>query len=172
MRLKRTMPPKGTKWFSVDYDGTTYRQVYRLDPRLLIPGIMLTLLTVPLVVWTWPVLTPLLIAGLGLLLIVLAVMTRHVLVVSPHGYRLRWSIGPVGWTTVADSNEVEPFVKRGSKGTYAVLLRRGWRTLHPWIEAGSRREGEAWCAFFRSVSAGKPATVPDSDAAWPLIEDR
>jgi energy-coupling factor transporter transmembrane protein EcfT len=159
------------KCFSQEYDGVSYRQIYRLDPRLLIPGTMLILLSVPLLIWTWPIVTPLAITVIGVALAACAFLKRHYFSVSPNEYVVSWSIGPIGWTTTAGADEIEPILAGGRRGTYSVLLRRGLRTLDPLIHTGSRREGKAWCKFLKQVSAGESAIMPDEDTAWPFQDE-
>ena len=120
MNHRSAKPLRRTPLFSQEYDGTTYRQVYRLDLRLLIPGVILTVISVPLLFWTWPIVSPVAVIAIGLALAVCAFFKRHRFSVSPDGYTLSWSIGPIVWTTTADSDEVEPILAGGRHGTYII----------------------------------------------------
>jgi hypothetical protein len=153
------------RFFDASYDGTMYRHTYRLDPRLLIGGIMIALISPPLLWLTWPAPTTWIVPVLSAVLIGIAFLSRRRFTASPREFSLSWSFGPLGWATRLAAGEVEPFVSRGRRDTYRVLLRGGRTTLDPWIEAGDRAEADAWASFLRDVSGGIPARLPDDAAA-------
>jgi hypothetical protein len=142
------------------YDGVTFRQVYRLDVRLLVPGIMLIMVSIPLVIWTWPILQPLLVTGIGGLLVALAFAKRMTLEVSPAGYVSSWSIGPVGWTMRGAADEVRPYASRGRHGVYSIWLKWGLRSIETFIRAQTHQQAQQWCVFLCNVSRGEPAQIP------------
>jgi hypothetical protein len=156
------------RFFNATYDGTEYRQEYRIDPRMLIPGILVTVISIPLLALTWPQPMTFAVAGIGLALAGLSFAKRNRFSVSKQGYHFSWSIGPIGWTVNADSDDVTAVLSRGGHGTYCITLRYGWRRFDPLIETASRREAEAWLEFLRCVSHGIPAAVPSKDIARPL----
>jgi energy-coupling factor transporter transmembrane protein EcfT len=146
-------------FFESSYDGVTYRQTHRLDPRLFILGIVLTVLSVPLILWTWPALTTFGVTAIGVALVSAGFVKRHHFSVSPEGYFISWSVGPAHWSTKAAPDEVTPMLSSG-RAPYTVLLRCGWQTLDPLIEVACKREGEAWLAFLLEVSSGVPSAIP------------
>jgi hypothetical protein len=158
------------RFFEASYDGATYTHTYRLDPRPLIGGIMLALISPPLLWLTWPVATTWAIPALGAAMIGLAFCSRRRFTASAQEFALSRSIGPWSWTTRWNAREVEPVYSRGRRDTYRVLLRRSRRTFDPWIEAGGRAEAEAWVNFLRDVSRGAASRLPESQAAWPFRE--
>ena len=153
---------RNSHFFQTFFDGTTYRQVYRLDPRLLIPGLMVTAVSVPLMIVTWPVRLAWLIPALGLALTGAAFLKRHELEVTPSGYRIRWSLGPFGWTSRISPDEAIFTLVGGGDGHYSVLICRGTRTFEPLVYAAKRCEAEQWINFLRRVAAGQPAEPPQS----------
>lgn len=161
---------KAPRSFAAEYDGTVYQQEYRIDPRMLVPGIMLAVSSLPLIVLTWPMPAAFAVTGIGIVLGLLGFAKRLRVVVSPQGYSISWSLPPFGRTCRFTPDEAEPILVSGRHGTYRVLLRTNRRQFELLIEAGSRREGDAWIEFLRCVSHGAPATIPSADAAWPLTE--
>jgi hypothetical protein len=157
-------------FFEAEYDGTTYRQEFRLDPRMLVPGIMLAVFSLPLIVLTWPMPAAFAVTGIGIVLAALSFAKRHRVVVSPEGYCISWSLPPIGRSHRFDPDDAELILVSGRHGTYRVWLRRGWRRFELLIEAGSRREGDAWIEFLRRVSHGAPAELPKTDDARVLRE--
>lgn len=149
-------------FYDAEYDGTLYRQVYRLDPRLLVPGIMLTIFSVPLIIQIWPEAKAWAMTGIGVVLSALSFAKRHHFSVSTKGYSISWSLGPFGWTYHFGPDEAEPILVSGKRG-HRVWLRSGWQRFELFIEAASRREGEAWIEFLRRVSHGAPAEFPKAD---------
>jgi hypothetical protein len=156
------------RFFEATYDGTEYRQEYRIDPRMLIPGILVTVISIPLVALTWPQPMAFGVAGIGLALVGVSFATRDRFSVSKQGYHFSWSIGPIGRKVNAGPDDVAAVLSGGGHGTYRITLRCGWRRFDPLIEAASRREAEAWLEFLRCVSHGIPAAVPSKDIARPL----
>jgi hypothetical protein len=156
------------RYFEASYDGFIYTHRYSVDPRPLIGGVMITLVSPPLLWLTWPAVTTWVIPVLGVALVGLAFCLRHRFTASAEAFVLSWSLGPLRWTRQCASREVEPMAARGRKDTYRVLLRTSWRTFDPWIEASSRAEAEAWVSFLSDVSRGIPARWPKEETPWPL----
>ena len=146
-------------FFECQYDGITYRQTHRLDPRLLIPGIMVTVLSVPLILWTWPAPMTFGVSAVGLALVVISFAKRHHFSVSRDGYCISWTLGPMRWSTKAASDKATPELSRG-RAPYQVVLKCSGRTLDPLIQAATREEGDAWLAFLADVSHGVRSMVP------------
>lgn len=156
--------------FRSQYDGRVYQQASSLDPRLLIPGVMIVVISVPLLLLTWPIVTPLMVTCIGVTLVCLGFAKRNRFTVSPDGYCFSWSLGPLGWTVRVGAHDTTPILAAGRLGTYQIKFRRGLRKFDPFIEAASRHEAEAWRAFFINVTQGASAVVPKKDAAWTLDE--
>lgn len=156
-------------FFEASYDGVTYRQVYRLDPRLVVPGALLLVLVAPgATALTWPDARPgLVIAGIAAGLIALGLARRMRFEASPEGYRLGWRIGPIGWTVHLPGEGTTPYAVRGRHGVHRMMLRRGWRRRQPLIQAGNARQGEAWARFLDAVTRGEPGIWPAAPGANP-----
>lgn len=140
------------------FDGVVYRRTMAVDPRFLVPGLMLLLVSVPVVVMTWPIRLGWSVPGVAVLLVVVGLVKRQYFEVSKGMYRIGWALGPVRWVKELPSGSVSWILI--TDATCTLLMRARFRKFDPLMETDGRAEGEAWVAFFKSVAAGEGGRLP------------